>query len=118
MVSTLARIHPKGNVPLILASQTSLVKLQPVPKSLHMNRDLTVLESQKGGSALSIFCCVITHLCCERATAMLTKPETSEMKMMTGVAINVAENNARNIWTDDHSGPTSRPGSVLLNPIL
>ena len=118
MVSTLARIHPKGNVPLILASQTSLVKLQPVPKSLHMNRHLTVLESQKGGSALSIFCCVITHLCCEWATAMLTKPETSEMKMMTGVAINVAEDNARNIWTDDHSGPTSHPGSVLLNPIL
>ena len=83
MVSTLARTHPKGTVPLILASQTSLVKLQPVPKSLHMNRDLTVLESQKGGSALSIFCCLITHLCCERATATLTKPETSEMKMMT-----------------------------------
>ena len=92
------------------------MKPQPIPKSLHVNGGaLMVCKSQKGDSVLSIFSCLITRPCCERAIATLTKPETSEMKMMRGVAINTAENNIRNIWIDDHTGPTSRPGSILTD---
>ena len=96
----------------MLGSQTSLLKPQPVTKSLHMNRDITVCESQKGSSANSIFCC-LTCPCCQWTTVTLSKAKNSEMKMTRDMAINVAEKNIRNIWAHDHAGPTSHPGSIL-----
>lgn len=104
-VSTLARIHPKGTVPLILASTCT----QVTPREPY---DLWISERRFHSQHLLL----ITRPCCERATATLTKPETSEMKMMRGVAINIAETTTRNIWTEDHTGPTSHPGSILTDP--
>ena len=83
-------------VTLMLGSQTSLLKPQPVTKSLHMNRDITVCESQKGSSANSIFC-FLTCPCCQWTTVTLSKAKNSEMKMTRDMAINVAEKNIRNI---------------------
>lgn len=56
---------------------------------------------------------VLKHPYCELATATLTKLEASEMKMMRDIVISIAENKTRNIWTYDHIGPTSHPGSIL-----